>query len=35
MGTTTKGAILSTAREGGFAIADRKRNPRITTSIFL
>jgi hypothetical protein len=31
MGITTKGAIPSTIREGGFVTTDRRRNPRITT----
>jgi hypothetical protein len=32
MGTTTKGAIPSTTREGGFVAIDKKRNPRTTTT---
>ncbi len=32
MGTTTKGAIPSTTREGGFAAIDKRRNPRTTTT---
>ncbi len=34
MGTTTKGAIPSIVREGGFAVTDRKRNPWIATINF-
>jgi hypothetical protein len=32
MGTTAKGAIPSTTREGGFVAIDKRRNPRITTT---
>jgi hypothetical protein len=31
MGTTTKGAIPSTIREGGFAVVDGRRNLGTTT----
>jgi hypothetical protein len=34
MGIITKGAIPSTAREGGFAVADGRRNLGITTINF-
>jgi hypothetical protein len=34
MDTTTKGAIPSTAREGGFAVADGRRNLGIATIKF-